>query len=157
MSRAEPTERAAEVPAGSHRAPAVETPIHRFLAEFAENPIAVGALGLFMLIVALAVAAPWIAPQNPYDLAQVDILDARLVPGTPSSTGTFTHWLGTDGAGRDLVSGILYGLRISLFVGVASGLIAMALGSAIGLVATYAGGRIETLVMRLVDLQLSFP
>jgi peptide/nickel transport system permease protein len=72
------------------------------------------------------------------------------------STG-MTFWLGTDGAGRDLLSAILYGLRISLAVGVASGFLAMAIGSAIGLIAAYAGGRVETLIMRLVDLQLSFP
>jgi peptide/nickel transport system permease protein len=105
----------------------------------------------------LALIAPWIVPQDPYDLAQVDILDSRLAPGTPSSSGKYTHWLGTDGAGRDLVSAMLYGLRISLAVGVMSGLIAMALGAAIGLVAAYAGGRTESLIMRIVDLQLSFP
>jgi peptide/nickel transport system permease protein len=87
----------------------------------------------------------------------VDILDSRLPPGTPSSNGKYTHWLGTDGAGRDLVSAMLYGLRISLAVGVMSGLIAMALGAAIGLVAAYVGGRTESLIMRIVDLQLSFP
>jgi peptide/nickel transport system permease protein len=83
-------------------------------------------------------------------------LDSRLPPGTKSNYG-YTHWLGTDGAGRDLASAMLYGLRISLSVGVLSGFIAMALGSAVGLLAAYVGGRTETLIMRLVDLQLSFP
>jgi peptide/nickel transport system permease protein len=155
MSLVEPS---TPLPLEDRSAPAVvETPFQRFVSAYLENSIAVGALGLLCLIVILALSAPWLVPQNPYDLAQIDILDSRLVPGTPSSTGTFTHWLGTDGAGRDLLSAIIYGLRISLFVGVASGVIAMAAGSAIGLVATYAGGRIETLVMRIVDLQLSFP
>lgn len=155
MSLAEPSDTASVTVAPASAA--VETPLQRFLSDFRESRIAVGALVVFAIIVGLAIAAPWLVPQNPYDLAQIDILDARLAPGTPSSSGMFTHWLGTDGAGRDLFSAILYGLRISLFVGVASGLIAMAIGSAIGLVATYAGGRTETLVMRLVDLQLSFP
>ncbi|MDX2155998.1 MAG: ABC transporter permease [Hyphomicrobiaceae bacterium] len=158
MKLAEPSVAAAETEAaGGPLQPSVETPFQRFVADFRDSRIAVGALAVLLVTVVLAIAAPWLVPQNPYDLAQVDILDARLPPGTPSSTGTFTHWLGTDGAGRDLLSGILYGLRISLFVGVASGLIAMAVGSALGLAATYAGGRVETLVMRVVDLQLSFP
>ena len=143
--------------AGAGRAPAVQTPFARFVADFTENRLAMAALLLLAAIVVLALLAPWIVPQNPYDLAQVDLLDSRLKPGTPSSSGKYTHWLGTDGAGRDLVSAMLYGLRISLAVGVMSGLIAMALGAAIGLIAAYAGGRTESIIMRVVDLQLSFP
>jgi len=143
--------------AASAKAEVIETPLRRFIAEFLESPVAATALVLLVAIVSLAMIAPWIVPQNPYDLAQVDILDARQTPGTKSSSGTYVHWLGTDGAGRDLVSAMLYGLRISLAVGVVSGLIAMVLGAAVGLVAAYAGGRTESLVMRLVDLQLSFP
>lgn len=135
----------------------VETPFRRFVSEYFESPVATVALVMLALIVLLAIIAPWTVPQNPYDLAQVDIMDARLPPGTKSSTGTYTHWLGTDGAGRDLVSAMLYGLRISLFVGVVSGVIAMGLGAAVGLVAAYVGGRVENLIMRIVDLQLSFP
>jgi peptide/nickel transport system permease protein len=136
---------------------AVETPLRRFVSEFLESRIATFALGLLVVIVILAVTAPWFVPQNPYDLAQVDIMDARLPPGTKSSSGEYTHWLGTDGAGRDLVSAMLYGLRISLFVGVMAGVIAMVAGATVGLVAAYAGGRVESLIMRVVDLQLSFP
>jgi len=134
----------------------VETPFQRFRAEFADSKIAVGALLLLMLIVFLAVVAPWITPQNPYDLAQVDVLDGKLPPGSETYAG-YTMWLGSDGAGRDLYSAILYGIRISLTVGVASGFIALLIGSVIGLIAAYAGGRVEALIMRLVDLQLSFP
>ncbi|MCL4767921.1 MAG: ABC transporter permease [Hyphomicrobiaceae bacterium] len=134
----------------------IETPLARFVSDFCESRVAVAALAVLVLIVALAVLAPWITPQNPYDLAQVDVLDSRLAPGEKSFKGP-THWLGTDGAGRDLFSAILYGLRISLSVGVMSGLIAMALGTSVGLIAAYAGGRLDTLIMRLVDLQLSFP
>ena len=134
----------------------VETPFQRFLSEFFESWFATFALGLLALIIVLALLAPWITPQNPYDLAQVDVMDGKLPPGSEAYTG-YTMLLGSDGAGRDLYSAILYGLRISISVGVASGVIALVIGSTIGLVAAYAGGRVETLVMRLVDLQLSFP
>lgn len=134
----------------------VETPFQRFRAEFFESKIATVALGVFLVIVLLAILAPWITPQNPYDLAQVSVMDGRLPPGSEAFDG-YTMWLGSDGAGRDLYSAILYGLRISLTVGLASGVIALLIGMAIGLVAAYAGGRIEAIIMRIVDLQLSFP
>jgi peptide/nickel transport system permease protein len=133
-----------------------ETPLRRFVRSFIEDRLALFGLALFLLIVLLAIAAPLIAPQNPYDLASVDVLDSRQPPGTAAGEG-FTMWLGSDGVGRDLLSGILYGLRISLMVGAFSGLLAATLGAAIGLVAAYAGGRTETAIMRLVDLQLSLP
>ncbi|MGI9478817.1 MAG: ABC transporter permease [Hyphomicrobiaceae bacterium] len=134
-----------------------DTPFRRFVSDFVESPVAVFALGLLSIIVLLAILAPLITPQNPYDLGQVDVMDARLPPGETSMGTGMTFWLGTDGAGRDLLSGILYGLRISLAVGVMSGLIAMAIGSAVGMLAAYAGGRVESLIMRIVDMQLSFP
>ncbi|WP_424990223.1 ABC transporter permease [Fluviibacterium sp. S390] len=144
-------------PALSSSIPAkVETPFQRFRAEFFESRIATGALAVFLIIVLLAVLAPWITPQNPYDLAQVSVMDGRLPPGSESFDG-YTMWLGSDGSGRDLYSAILYGLRISLTVGLASGVIALLIGMAIGLIAAYAGGRIEAIIMRIVDLQLSFP
>ncbi|WP_323764378.1 ABC transporter permease [Marinovum sp.] len=127
-----------------------------FLRQFTRSGLAVGALVVFTSIVLAAVFAPVLAPQNPYDLMQLDIMDGRLSPGSQGYTGT-TFWLGTDDQGRDLLSGILYGLRISLLVGAGSALIAAVVGTAVGLVAAYAGGRTETLLMRLVDLQLSFP
>jgi peptide/nickel transport system permease protein len=134
-----------------------ETPFRRFVSEFVESPVATAALVMLAVIILLALLAPLITPQNPYDLGQVDVLDSRLPPGEVSASTGMTFWLGTDGAGRDLLSGILYGLRISLAVGVASGFLAMAIGSANGLIAAYSGGRVETLIMRIVDLQLSFP
>jgi len=137
-------------------APAVETPIRRFLRTFAEDRVAVLGFSLFALIVLLAVCAPLITPQNPYDLAKVDLMDSRLPPGERMGDG-FTAWLGSDGVGRDLYSGILYGLRISLMVGALSGLIAASIGMSVGLLAAYAGGRVETFIMRIVDLQLSLP
>jgi peptide/nickel transport system permease protein len=149
--------RSADVAAAVDSKPAVQTPFARFVSDFAESRMAMAAFILLVVTMVLALIAPWIVPQNPYDLAQVDIMDSRQAPGTLSSGGKYTHWLGTDGAGRDLVSAMLYGLRISLAVGVMSGIIAMALGSAIGLVAAYVGGRVESIIMRIVDLQLSFP
>ena len=137
-------------------APREQSPWRRFAADYLESRVATAALALLVLIVLLAVFAPWITPQNPYDLAQVDILDGRQPPGGQSFEG-YTMWLGSDGAGRDLYSAILYGLRISLSVGLLSGLLAVIVGMAVGLLAAYAGGRTETLIMRIVDLQLSFP
>ena len=134
----------------------VETPFQRFRAEFFESKIATVALVILCVIAVLALIAPWITPQNPYDLAQVDVLDGKLPPGEKAFAG-YTMWLGSDGAGRDLYSAILYGLRISIMVGLASGMIALMIGTAIGLTAAYAGGRTDTLIMRAVDLQLSFP
>ncbi|MEQ1648383.1 MAG: ABC transporter permease [Hyphomicrobiaceae bacterium] len=140
----------------SPNAPTVETPFRRFAGEFMESPIAVLALAVIGILVALAVTAPWFVPQNPYDLAQVDVMDSRLPPGSKSGGG-YIHILGTDGSGRDLFSAMLYGLRISLLVGAMSGVIAMIVGATIGLSAAYVGGRVEGAIMRLVDLQLSFP
>ena len=134
----------------------VESPFRRFLAEFFASRIALAAFLLLVTIVVLALIAPLIAPQDPYDLAQVDILDGKLPPMSQAFPG-YTMWLGSDGAGRDLFSAILYGLRISLAVGVASGFIALVIGMAIGLIAAYSGGRVEAAIMRFVDLQLSFP
>jgi peptide/nickel transport system permease protein len=128
----------------------------RFWREFAASRIALLALAGVVLVVLAALLAPVIAPQNPYDLRQLDILGNLQPPGAKASAG-YTHWLGTDDQGRDMLSGILYGLRISLGVGVASGVIALAVGMTVGLFAAYAGGRLEAFIMRVVDVQLSFP
>ena len=134
----------------------VETPLRRFISQFMESKIAVGALVVFTIIVLLAIFAPWITPQNPYDLFQLDIMDGRMEPGTVGGAG-FTYWLGTDDQGRDMLSGIIYGLRISLIVGAGSAFIAGIIGASLGMLAAYAGGKTDTVIMRLVDLQLSFP
>ena len=133
-----------------------ETPFRRFVSEFAASRIALGGFIVFAIIVVLAVLAPWIAPQNPYDLGTIDIMDGRLEPGAVGGSG-ITHWLGTDDQGRDMLSGILYGLRISLTVGAGSALIAGLVGASLGMLAAYAGGRTDSVIMRIVDLQLSFP
>jgi peptide/nickel transport system permease protein len=135
---------------------AEETPFRRFVRAFAESRLALLGLAIVVLVALLALLAPWITPQNPYDLAQLDIMDGRLAPGSQSAEG-MTYWLGTDDQGRDMLSGIIYGLRISLGVGIGSALIAGIFGSALGLLAAFSGGKLEALLMRLVDLQLSFP
>ena len=135
---------------------AVETWAARIWAEFSENRIAVFALAVVVVLIALALVAPWITPQNPYDLTQLNIMDNMLPPGERSMEGRL-YLLGTDEQGRDMLSAILYGLRLSLFVGVTATVIALAAGTAVGIVAAYFGGKIDTILMRLVDIQLSFP
>jgi peptide/nickel transport system permease protein len=133
-----------------------ESPLRRIVADFCQNPLAVFGAGLFVLILFAAVFAPLISPQNPYDLAQLDVMESRLPPGSATAAGG-TFWLGTDDQGRDMLSAIFYGLRISLGVGVASTVFALLIGLTMGLTAAYIGGRVETLIMRVVDIQLSFP
>ena len=113
--------------------------------------------GLFVLLIAaLAALAPFIAPTNPYDLSTVSILDGRLAPGQQMFDGTVAL-LGTDGAGRDVLSAILWGLRTSLIVVISSAAIALILGLFVGLAAAFYGGRLDAFLMRVVDIQLSFP
>lgn len=132
------------------------SPAAEFRTNFARDRIALVAFWVLCALLLAALAAPLITPQNPYDLAQLDILDAKLAPGAASAAG-YTHWLGSDGQGRDMLSGILYGLRISLGVGVVSTVFALGLGLVIGMIAARAGGWVDALIMRIVDLQLSFP
>ncbi|HBH29923.1 MAG TPA: ABC transporter permease [Desulfofustis sp.] len=132
-----------------------QPPWRRFASDFCESRLAVAGLTIFVLIALSAIFAPWITPQDPYDLMQIDILDGRLPPGSVS--GEMTYLLGTDDQGRDMLSGIFYGLRTSLSVGAASTLIALFLGGSVGLIAAYFGGRVDTIIMRVADLQLSFP
>ena len=128
----------------------------KFWNEYGENRVAVLALLVVVLIVSAAIAAPLFAPQDPYDLANLNLMDARRPPGHVGSGG-YAHWLGTDAQGRDLFSAILYGLRISLQMGVAAGAIALSIGAALGIVASISSYRVEQAIMRVVDLQLSFP
>jgi peptide/nickel transport system permease protein len=134
-----------------------ETPFHRIATDFAASKLALFGLALFALIVLCAVLAPLISPQNPYDLAQLDVLDSRLEPGARSGDGKLLFWLGTDDQGRDMLSAIFYGLRISIGVGVTATLCALAIGTTLGLAAAFFGGRTDSLIMRVADIQLSFP
>jgi peptide/nickel transport system permease protein len=115
------------------------------------SPVTLAAAALTLICVAGALFAPWIAPQNPFDAASLNLNDAFQTPGSAG------HLFGTDDQGRDLFSTILYGARISLGVGLAAVLLALALGVAAGLVSGYFGGRIDAFIMRLADIQLSFP
>nr|WP_238344387.1 ABC transporter permease [Ramlibacter lithotrophicus] len=114
-------------------------------------------LALLLLAAGAAVFAPWLAPQNPYDIGTLDIFDAKLPPGSKSADGSITYWLGTDGQARDLLSAIFYGLRTSLMVGGISVAAALAIGSIVGLAAAYFSGWVDSVLMRIVDIQLSFP
>jgi peptide/nickel transport system permease protein len=137
-------------------APARDSGVGRLWQEFAESRVALVALACVAALLALALAAPWIAPQNPYDLAQLSILDNNLPPGARGADGLI-YWLGTDDQGRDLVSAILYGLRLSLFVAASATAIGLAIGAAAGTIAAYFGGVVDAAIMRVVDIQLSFP
>jgi peptide/nickel transport system permease protein len=133
------------------------TPLARFAAEFASSPIAVVALAITVTLALLAVFANFITPQDPYDLAQLDIMEGMLPPGTEKSDASMTYHLGTDQQGRDMLSAIVFGLRMSLGVGAMSTVIALSLGMSVGVLAAYFGGKVDAVVMRVVDLQLSFP
>ena len=136
--------------------PTTSSLLREFAASYMRSRIAVAALVVLLLILAVAICAPLISPQNPYDLAQLDIMDSKLAPGAKSSAG-WTFLLGTDDQGRDMLSAIFHGLRISLGVGVLSTVVALAIGIVAGLIAAYAGGWTDAIIMRVVDLQLSFP
>ena len=134
-----------------------ETPWQRLRREFLASKLAVVGLVLLLLAVGAAVFAPWISPQNPFDIGTLDIFDSKLPPGSTSADGSITYLLGTDGQARDLLSAIFYGLRTSLLVSVISVVASLAIGSLVGLAAAYFGGWIDSLLMRIADIQLSFP
>lgn len=133
-----------------------QTPLHLFWVEFKNNKVAVFALAIVGAFLTVACLAPWITPQDPYELSKLVLMDARRPPGYVGSAG-IVHWLGTDAQGRDILSAIIYGLRVSIQVSITSGVIAFTIGATLGSVAAYFGGRIESLIMRIIDLQLSFP
>ncbi len=127
-----------------------------FVFSFKRSPTAmISALMLFFFVL-VALLAPWIAPQNPFDPAALDLLNSRLPPAWIEG-GQMKFPLGTDGQGRDLLSVLMHGLRISLFVSFSATLFSLVVGVTLGLVSGYAGGRIDNLIMRLADMQLSFP
>ena len=133
------------------------TPLRqKILRSIRNKPTTRGAGILLGLLVLLAVLAPFIAPQDPYDLASLSVMDNRLAPGSASMSGS-VYWLGTDAQGRDMVSAILYGLRTSLLVGLLSTLGAMTIGVSAGLLAAQLGGVADAIIMRVVDFMLGFP
>lgn len=131
-------------------------PLRRAWTLLAESPVALASAVVLAIVVAAALSAPWIAPQNPYDLASLDLFDGHLPPGSRGGSGQL-YLLGTDTQGRDILSAILYGMRLSLFVGVFSIAVAASLGSLVGLIAAYRGGIVDAVLMRIVDIQLTVP
>ncbi|MBS0315439.1 MAG: ABC transporter permease [Burkholderiales bacterium] len=123
---------------------------------FKRSPLTVTAAVLALICILGAALAPVLAPHNPYDLAQISLLDSNLPP-TWLDGGNPGFKLGTDQQGRDILSTIMYGSRVSLLVAVAAVLMSIALGVGLGLVAGYAGGRTDSVIMRLADIQLTFP
>ncbi len=135
--------------------------VHRFFDSdvwhsFTRSPVTVLAAVITVVFMAAAAFAPWVAPHNPFDLATVDLLDS-LIPPIWSAEGDPRYLLGTDDQGRDVLSTIMYGSRISLGVGFASVIFAMVLGVGLGLLSGYVGGTTDAIIMRIADVQLSFP
>ena len=123
---------------------------------FRRSPVAVLSAAVLLIILIGAMFCTWVAPYNPYDLASLSLMDSFQPPAFMAD-GTAAHLLGTDDQGRDMLSGIMYGARISLIVGISSVVFAIVVGIAIGLTAGYAGGAVDAALMRVADVQLSFP
>ncbi len=135
--------------------------LHRFLDSdlwwsFTRSRVTMAAAAWTAVAMISALLAPWIAPQNPFDPAALSLMDA-FTPPVWNEEGSWQFWLGTDDQGRDLFSAILYGSRVSLLVGFASVGLAMVLGVALGLAAGYLGGAVDAAIMRVADVQVSFP
>jgi peptide/nickel transport system permease protein len=124
---------------------------------FRRSPLTVLAALMTLVLMVLAALAPWIAPMNPYDPSALNLMNGFTPPMAPNLFTGETFLLGTDNQGRDMVSAILYGLRISLFVGIAAVALGMLIGITVGLVAGYVGGWLDTVMMRIADIQLTFP
>jgi len=123
---------------------------------FRSTPVAIAAAGVAAVLVFCALFAGWVAPHNPFDLATLELSDARLPPAW-SEGGSAKYLLGTDDQGRDILSALMYGARISLLVGVASVLLSVLIGVGLGLLSGFAGGKTDALIMRVCDVMLSFP
>lgn len=128
-----------------------------FAYAFRRSPVAIISLGVVLLLVLSAIFAPLIAPYDPFNPASLNLMNGFTAPGAPNAFTGDSFLLGTDDQGRDVFSTILYGMRISLFVGFSAVLFAMILGVTLGLVAGYVGGWTETIIMRIADVQLTFP
>ena len=142
--------------------PAEPSALSRFIAsdffwKFRRSPVAVASFAVTLLLVLSAVLAPLIAPHNPFDPASLNLMNGFTPPMSPNAFTGEEFWLGTDDQGRDVFSTILYGMRISLFVGFSAVLFALVLGVLLGLLAGYVGGWTETVIMRIADVQLTFP
>ena len=128
-----------------------------FIWSFRRSPVAVASFIVVMILVCAAVFAPLIAPHNPFDPSSLNLMNGFSKPMQPNAFTGEIFWLGTDDQGRDVFSTILFGMRISLFVGFCAVLFAMVLGVTLGLIAGYSGGLTGTIIMRIADVQLTFP
>lgn len=128
-----------------------------FFYDFSRSPVTIVSFTLVVILVVSAVFAGFIAPTNPFDPAGLDLMNGFTPPMTPNEFTGETFLMGTDDQGRDLFSAILYGLRVSLFVGASAVLLAMGLGVSLGLLAGYIGGWVDTVIMRIADIQVTFP
>jgi peptide/nickel transport system permease protein len=127
-----------------------------FAYSFRRSPVAVVSAAVALILIVAAACAPWIAPHDPMDVASLSLLDS-FKPPIGLQDADWSNPLGTDNQGRDVLSAIMYGMRISLLVGILSVLFAIVIGVALGLVAGYAGGVIDAVLMRVADVQLTFP
>lgn len=127
-----------------------------FIWSWRHSAVAIVASVILFVMLVAAFGAQWIAPYDPFDLAMIDLLDA-LKPPVWLPDGTSQYLLGTDSQGRDILSALMYGTRVSLMIGAGAVLGAMTLGIVLGLVAGYAGGAVDSFIMRVADVQLSFP
>jgi peptide/nickel transport system permease protein len=123
---------------------------------FRQSPSVIVAAVIAAIIILAAAFAPWVAPHNPFDLKTLNLLDA-FTPPAFTGRGNPTYFLGTDDQGRDVLSAIIYGARISLMVGIFATFLAMIFGVSLGLVSGYLGGKVDAFIMRVADIQLSFP
>ncbi len=123
---------------------------------FRTSPVAIGAAAVAFVCVFCALFAGWVAPHNPFDLATLELSDARLPPAW-SDGGSTKYLLGTDDQGRDILSALMYGARISLVVALAAVLLSVLMGVGLGLLSGFAGGKTDALIMRVCDVMLSFP
>ncbi|MEJ6006383.1 ABC transporter permease [Paucibacter sp. AS339] len=123
---------------------------------FRSSPVAVTAALIALICVFCALFAEWVAPHNPFDLASLELMDSRLPPAWMEG-GSSKYLLGTDDQGRDILSALMYGARISLFVGLASVLLSMLIGVGLGLLSGFLGGKVDAFIMRVCDVMLSFP
>ncbi|QTA78238.1 Peptide ABC transporter, permease protein [Desulfonema limicola] len=126
-----------------------------FFYSFKRDPVAVVSFIVFVILIILSISAPFIAPYNPYDTTGIDIMDSELPPSWLQG-GEKRFFLGTDTQGRDLLSTMLYGLRVSVVIGCGAVILQAVIGILIGLVSGYTGGRIDAFLMRMADVQLSF-
>jgi peptide/nickel transport system permease protein len=127
-----------------------------FVHGFRRSPVAVVSALVVLLLICAGVFAPWLAPHDPTDLASLSLLDS-FRPPWPAEDADWANPLGTDSQGRDVLSAIMYGMRVSLLVGFSSLFIAVVLGIVIGLAAGYLGGTVDSILMRIADVQLTFP